>query len=115
MLKDIVIKSPSKKTTRNQTDISSIKEVLDLAGKTEDSIKWITLYRKFTFDDQDFDSWTINDQTTKEVDIPDVDKVLASRKSHLVVVDKNSLGAKNELDVIRIPYSKSSCLEIVLK
>ena len=117
MLKDIVIKSwsPRKKTTRNQADIISFKEVLDLAGKTEDSIKWIMLYRKFTFDDQDFDSWTVNDQTTREADIPNVDKVLASRKSHLIVVDKNSLGVKNELDVIHIPYGKSSCFEIVLK
>ena len=117
MLKDIVIKSlsPRKKITRSQADINSLKEVLALTGKTEDSIKWITLYRKFTFDDQDFESWTVNDQTTKEVDIPDVDKVLASGKSHLIVVDKNSLGVKNELDVIRIPFGKSSCFEIILK
>ena len=117
MLKDVVIKScsPRKKITRNQADVNSFKEVLALIGKTEDSVKWITLYRKFTFDDQDFDSCTINDQTTKAVNIPDVDKVLASGKSHLIIVDKNSLGVKNELDVIRIPYGKSSCLEIILK
>ena len=118
MLKDIVIKAwtPRKKITRNQADINSLKEVLALTGKMEDSIKWIQLYRKFTFDDTtNFDSWTINDQTSKEADIPEVDKVLASKKSQLIVIDKNSLGVKNELDVIRIPFGKSSCFEIVVK